>query len=51
MFNKIVACAKKCLETGNFRWSLKLTDINPVHDKDNSQDKSYYRFINILPFL
>ena len=39
------------IDEGSFLNSLKQADITPVHKKDDTNDKSKYRPVSILPSL
>ena len=39
------------IDKASFPNSLRLADITPVHKKDDTNDKSNYRPVSILPFL
>ena len=44
-------CTNNALSQGIFPDSLKLTNITPVHKKDEATDKENYRPVSVLPLF
>ena len=50
-FHFLTNCINEAIKNKKFPYSLKLSNVVPVHKKKDATDKTNYRPVSILPLL